>query len=124
MILVLKSRGIRVGVITDVRVPGQKKKIQALGLAKLIGDIIITDELGGAQFRKPCDIAFRIMQRRWGLPFEQMVYVGDNVEKDFYAPRQLGMQSVWVQNEDGLYKRKNEADIQTVKDVTEIKMLL
>lgn len=123
MILVLKSRGIRVGVITDVRVSGQKKKIQALGLDKLIGDIIITDELGGTQFRKPCDVAFRIMQHRWGLPFEQMAYVGDDAEKDFYAPRQLGMQRVWEQNEDGLYKRKNEADIQTVKDVTEIKML-
>ena len=72
LILELKSKGIKVGIITDGRVSGQKRKLQALGLDKLIDDIIITDELGGTQFRKPCDIAFRIMQRRWGLPFEQI----------------------------------------------------
>lgn len=108
MIQRLKGRGIKVGIITDGRVSGQKKKIQALGLDKKIDDIIITDELGGVQFRKPCDIAFRIMQQRWRIPFEQMVYVGDNVEKDFQAPRQLGMRSIWVQNEDGLHGMESE----------------
>lgn len=99
----LKSRGINVGIITDGRISGQKKKIQALGLDQLIEDIIITDELGGLQFRKPCDIAFRIMQHRWGIPFEQIVYIGDNPEKDFQAPKQLGMQTVHFKNEDGIY---------------------
>lgn len=47
--------------------PGKKKrKIQALGLDKLIDDIIITDELGGMQFRKPCDIAFSVLCRKDG----------------------------------------------------------
>ena len=82
---------------------GQKKKIQALALDRLVEDIIITDELGGVQFRKPCDIAFRIIQRRWKIPFEQMVYVGDNMKKDFKAPEQLGMESIWFRNKDGLY---------------------
>ena len=70
----------------------------------IVDDIIITDALGGEQFRKPCDIAFRIMQRRWGIPFEQMMYVGDNLNKDFQAPKQLGMQWLWVDNGQGLYK--------------------
>ena len=84
-------------------VSGQKRKLQALGLDKLIDDIIITDELGGTQFRKPCDIAFRIMQRRWGIPFEQIIYVGDNPTKDFQACRQLGMRWKYFSNEEGLY---------------------
>lgn len=100
----LKSKGIKVGIITDGRVSGQKKKLQALGLDKLVDDIIITDELGGMQFRKPCDIAFRIMQRRWEIPFEKILYVGDNAEKDFQAPQQIGMRSLWFKNNEGLYK--------------------
>lgn len=108
LIETLKKNDIKVGIITDGRVSGQKKKISALGLDKLIEDIIITDELGGIQFRKPCDIAFRIMQRRWQLPFEQIIYVGDNLEKDFKATRLLGIKSVCVQNEDGLYKNNVE----------------
>jgi HAD superfamily hydrolase (TIGR01549 family) len=100
----LKVNGIKVGIITDGRVSGQRKKIEALGLDKKVDDYIITDELGGIQFRKPCDIAFRIMQNRWRIPFEQIMYIGDNAEKDFQAPRQLGMRSLWFRNKDGLYQ--------------------
>lgn len=99
----LKAVGIKLGIITDGRVKGQKNKIAALGLDELVDDIIITDELGGEQFRKPNDIAFRIMQCRWRLPFEELVYVGDNMSKDFQAQRQLGMRSIYFRNEDGLY---------------------
>ena len=120
LILELKSKGIKVGIITDGRVSGQKRKIQTLGLDKLIDDIIITDELGGTQFRKPCDIAFRIMQRRWGLPFEQMVYVGDNAEKDFQAPKQLGMRSVFFRNKEGIYSDKNKNDVQEIDMISEL----
>lgn len=120
LILELKSKGIKVGIITDGRVSGQKKKIQALGLDKLIDDIIITDELGGVQFRKPCDIAFRIMQRRWGLPFEQMVYVGDNAEKDFQAPKQLGMRSLYLKNKSGLYIKSEECTVKQILTLNEI----
>lgn len=99
----LKEKNIKVGIITDGRPEGQRAKIKALGLDELIEEIIITDELGGIQFRKPNDISFRIMQNRWRIPFEQMIYVGDNMNKDFQAPRQLGMRWYWVKNEDGLY---------------------
>lgn len=116
----LKSKGIKVGIITDGRVSGQKRKLQALGLDKLIDDIIITDELGGTQFRKPCDIAFRIVQRRWSIPFEQIMYVGDNAEKDFQAPKQLGMRTLYFENEDGLYFKGEIFGIETIKAVSEI----
>lgn len=120
LILELKSKGIKVGIITDGRVSGQKRKIQALGLDKLLDDIIITDELGGTQFRKPCDIAFRIMQRRWRIPFEQMMYVGDNAAKDFQAPRQLGMRSVFFRNKDGIYFDNRKNDVQEIDMISEL----
>lgn len=99
----LHNKGLKIGIITDGRPEGQRNKIDALGLDKLIDDIIITDELGGLQFRKPCDIAFRIMQTRWKLPASQMIYVGDNPVKDFQAPQQLGIKNVWLRNDGGLY---------------------
>ena len=104
----LKFKDIKVGIITDGRIEGQKNKIKALGLESLVDDIIITDELGGVQFRKPNDISFRIMQCRWKLPFEQIIYIGDNPEKDFKAPKQLGMRPIWFDNKDGLYSTASE----------------
>lgn len=116
MIENLKNQGIKVGIITDGRPEGQRNKIEALGL--LTDDIIITDELGGIQFRKPCDIAFRIMMTKWKLPASQIIYVGDNPEKDFQAPQQLGMKSLWVKNKDGLYS--TSAEIPFVSRVAEV----
>ena len=104
----LRKKNIKIGIITDGRPTGQRNKIEALGLEKMVDDIIVTDELGGEQFRKPCDIAFRIMQRRWRIPFEQILYVGDNADKDFQAPRQLGMQWQLINNGQGLYSKNAE----------------
>ena len=101
MIEKLKSKSVKVGVITDGRPEGQWNKIEALGLN--VDDVIVTDELGGVQFRKPCDIAFRILQTKWRLNPADIVYVGDNPAKDFQAPQQLGMKSIWFKNKDGLY---------------------
>lgn len=119
----LKYKGIRIGIITDGRVSGQKKKIHALGLESLVDDIIVTDELGGIQFRKPCDIAFRIIQRRWGIPFEQIIYVGDNMDKDFQAPKQLGMKYLYLQNRDSVHGVHEGITENTVSGIEEMRRM-
>ena len=90
----------RVGIITDGRPEGQYAKIRALGLN--VDELIITDELGGIEFRKPNEMAFRLMKMKMDVPYEKMVYIGDNIKKDFIAPKKLGMRSIWFKNPDGL----------------------
>ena len=126
MLEAIRQKGIRIGIITDGRPEGQRNKLEALGLNDLIDDIIITDELGGSQFRKPCDIAFRIMATRWEMNPADIVYVGDNIIKDFQAPHQLGMKTLWFENDDGLYfteRRTHQNQIvKSLKDI--IKLLI
>lgn len=110
----LKAKSIKVGIITDGRPEGQHNKLEALGLK--VDDVIITDELGGIQFRKPCDIAFRVMMTRWRLNPADIVYVGDNPVKDFQAPQQLGMRGLWFKNADGLYSMNPYLGIDCVTD--------
>ena len=119
LLIKLKQSGIKLGIITDGRPEGQKNKIDALGLDALVDEIIITDELGGEKFRKPNDISFRIMQHRFGIPFENIVYVGDNINKDFIAPKQLGMQSILFLNPDGLYSSE-EYSMESVRSFSEL----
>ena len=114
----LRASGIKIGIITDGRPEGQRAKLKALGLYDLVDSILITDELGGPQFRKPNDIAFRIMQGRFNVPYESMVYVGDNVGKDFYAPKVLGMQWIHFDNEDGVYR--SPPSIASVSSITDL----
>lgn len=93
----------KLGMITDGRPEGQWAKIKALGIEQYFHKIIVTDELGGVSFRKPNDAAFRLMQKTLDVPFEKMVYMGDNMKKDFIAPEKLNMQTIYFQNKDGLY---------------------
>lgn len=99
----LKSSGVSLGLITDGRPEGQRAKISSLNLERYFKKIIITDDLGGIAFRKPSPISFEIMQAYFGVPYSQMVYVGDNPNKDFIAPQKLGMDYVFFKNPDGLY---------------------
>ena len=99
----LRYDGYKLGVITDGRSEGQRAKIKALGLDELVDHIIITDELGGVEYRKPNKTAFVKMQELLDVPFEEMCYIGDNIKKDFVAPNMLGMRSIWFRNMDGLY---------------------
>ena len=93
----------KLGLITDGRPEGQRAKIAALGIEVLFDEIIITDELGGPEYRKPSPEAFEIMSRRLSVPFARMAYIGDNISKDFTAPEKLGMRCIWFQNPGGLY---------------------
>lgn len=119
----LKEKGMRLGIITDGRPEGQQNKLSALGLVDIIDDIIITDELGGVQFRKPNDISFRIMQTRWGVPFENIAYIGDNSDKDFIAPGILGMRSVYFDNKDSIYYKENIIYEETIYNITDVMKL-
>ena len=101
----LKAQGYLLGIITDGRPEGQRAKIKALGLEALVDQIIVTDEFGGAEYRKPNPLAFETMSEKLGVEYSQMCYVGDNINKDFIAPQQLGMSSIWFKNPDGLYIR-------------------
>ncbi|MBE6688967.1 MAG: HAD family hydrolase [Ruminococcaceae bacterium] len=103
LLIQLRSDGYKLGIITDGRPEGQRAKIKALGLDELVDCIIVTDELGGIEFRKPCIMAFEQMQRTMDVPFKKMVYVGDNTKKDFMAPEKLGMRSLWFNNDNGIY---------------------
>lgn len=107
MLVQLRAVGYKLGIITDGRPEGQKAKIEALGIEKYVDYIIITDEIGGIEYRKPNDTAFRMMKENLDVEYSEMCYVGDNIKKDFIAPEKLGMRCIWFRNKDGLYFTPN-----------------
>ena len=101
----LKEKGYKLGIITDGRPEGQRNKIKALGLDKIMDYIIVTDELGGEAFRKPNPKAFEIMRKKLRVEFNEMMYVGDNPQKDFYIGNVYPIITVrFMQN--GFYRDK------------------
>ncbi len=93
----------KIGLITDGFTHVQHRKIDALCLRGRLDEIIVTDDLGGSEFRKPHPRAYEEMARRLNVPHAQCTYVADNLSKDFIAPNALGWQTVFIRRPAALY---------------------
>jgi len=94
----------KVAIITEGRPEGQRLKLRALQLLDI--PFIINDEFGGIEYRKPNEYGFIKMCERLDVDFNKAVYIGDNINKDLIAPEKLGMKSIYLKNNTGIYFKK------------------
>lgn len=99
----LRQNGKYLGIITDGRPEGQRNKIEALTIVDMMDSILITDELGGLEFRKPNPISYELVKDQLEISYQQMAYIGDNISKDLVVPEAVGMKSILFKNKNGLY---------------------
>ncbi len=98
----LKNQGVKLGILTDGYAVTQRKKLTALRAKKFFDKVIITDELG-REYWKPDPRPFVMMKEAFKVNFEDMVYVGDNPEKDFFIGRDLPIMTVRIIRENSIY---------------------
>ncbi len=98
----LREQGKKLGIVSDGYVVTQKNKLEAVNAAPLFDEIILTDELG-REFWKPSTKAFEILAEKWKLPYEEMLYVGDNPEKDFIISKSIPIKTARIYREDAVY---------------------
>ncbi len=103
----LKDKGIKIGIITDGYANAQKQKLKAVNAYNYFDLIILTDELGRSYW-KPHPKSFELMKEKLKVNVDQMVYVGDNPEKDFITPNKLKMKTINILRNDGIYSGKNK----------------
>ena len=91
----LVENGEILGIITDGRYITQRNKIKALGLSRWIADdnIIISEEFGSA---KPDIRNYRFFMSKY--TGKTYTCIGDNVAKDFVAPKSLGWQTICLKD--------------------------
>ncbi|UNC93616.1 HAD family hydrolase [Candidatus Contubernalis alkaliaceticus] len=99
----IREQGLKTGIITDGYLAAQKGKVKALGLEKLVDNIICTDSLGREHW-KPSPLAFEIMLSQLDCAPKASIYVGDNPKKDFIPGNQLGMVTVQLISRQGVYR--------------------
>ena len=123
----LKENEIKVAIITDGYIETQKAKLKVINAYKIFDEIIITDELG-KEFWKPHPKAFEIMKQKLGMDFDEMIYVGDNPEKDFYISSIYNITCIRIKREDGIYKdrdyKNNVKEKYSIKNLNEIIQLI
>jgi putative hydrolase of the HAD superfamily len=104
---ILKKKKVKLGVITDGYANAQRQKLKAIKAIEYFDEIIVTDELG-REYWKPHPKAFEKMKEELNVNFNEMIYVGDNISKDFITPNGLGMQTVFVYRKNGVYNNSND----------------
>jgi putative hydrolase of the HAD superfamily len=115
--------GAAIAIITDGQLPVQKAKVRALGLDKVVDEIVITGQWG-PRFAKPHPRAYRRLERRFRLPGSACLYVGDNPAKDFQAPRALGWSAIRMRRPGGLHGGVAGRGVVEIRSCDELRDLL
>jgi len=123
LLLHLKKAGFHLGLITDGFKSTQRNKVISLELDKYIEIIVITDELGdNREFWKPSEKPYTVIKDYFNVEYNEMIYIGDNINKDFIAPIKLGMESILYSNKNSIYheESKKSTGIYTVTKIIDI----
>jgi putative hydrolase of the HAD superfamily len=110
-------------VVTDGNPRVQRTKAQRLGLPSLVKQVVATWHHGRARGKPSPYVFSRIAKREGALPAE-VVYIGDDPNKDFVGLKPLGFRTIRVTRgrfRDLRHSPAHEADcrIDTLDEVTE-----
>jgi putative hydrolase of the HAD superfamily len=70
-----------------------QRLIDKAGIRKYFDPVLISSEVG---LRKPHRLLFETVLRRWQLPAEQVVMIGDMLKADVLGAQQVGMHQIWI----------------------------
>lgn len=86
----IKSKGYKLGLITDGRSITQRNKLRALKIEGLFDKIIVSEVFGSI---KPDERNFKTFLEN---DIEEYYYIADNPKKDFIVPNKLGWTSICI----------------------------
>lgn len=101
-VCLIREKGIKTGILTDGYAVTQRQKLKALKADDIFDVIVVTDELGREAW-KPSKVGFEKAAEELGCTLKDMIYVGDNPNKDFYVSRTAGVRTARITRKNGVY---------------------
>lgn len=102
----LKNNNIKIGIISDGYLSTQQNKAKVLKLYDLFDKVIFTEELG-REYWKPNPKSFEIMKDYFNVSYDEMIYVGDNPNKDFFISSIYPIKTIRIIRENNVYSNSN-----------------
>ena len=102
-------------MITNGAIDNQQEKIKRLPFRELFKEIIISQELG---HHKPSRVIFDTMVERMKTESSEMVYIGNDYNKDVLGARDAGWKTVWVDRKDE--EKDRAVPDWTIKELSEL----
>ena len=100
----LKSRGLKIGILTDGLIKWQWKKIKILRIENFIDAFVTAEELG---FSKPKKKAFLTVLEKLEVAPNQTIMVGDNLEKDVLGAIRVGINAIYFDRKQDMRPNTN-----------------
>lgn len=117
----IKSKGYKIGLITNGSHELQYKKLGMLELTDLFDEIIVS---GDTPYQKPDERIFLMMAEKMGVEPSEMMYVGDHPLNDVDGSRKAGCVSVWVKTTGTWIFPEIEKPTLQIETVEELPLLL
>jgi putative hydrolase of the HAD superfamily len=114
------SSSYALAVITNGPSDVQRSKLQISGLERFFSTVVISGELG---YAKPDERAFAAALRGIGAGADEVVMVGDHVERDILGARRVAMSAIWVNRSGEAVPRELEP-VHQVASLEEVTALL
>ena len=114
---VLKEKGIRIGIGTNMSVGVQYKKIERLGLGKYIDFLLSSEE---AVYDKPHPRFFDTVAQKARCERNEILFIGDNKNHDYVPALQAGMHAFWYRPDLSLSIGTEEEGDRIITDHREI----
>ncbi len=117
------NKHYELGVITNGESNTQSEKFSHLELEQWVKkeNVVISDEVG---LRKPDPRIFTHFNRQMNLQANEVVYIGDNFEKDMVGAKQAGWHAFWFNHRHLEMPKSDFIPDQTVESPTELAELL
>lgn len=114
-VLLRLRRKFKLGCITDGWSAVQRAKIAALGVAPLLDEIVIADDLGRAHW-KPHPLPFQKCCAALGVAPAEAVFVGDNLERDGAGAANAGLKFVRLRRPGAYFASQEPSEGHRVPD--------
>lgn len=116
-----KSKNIPLYIVTDGNKNVQAKKLKALGLEMWIKKAFVTHRYGKIN-AKPSPYCFLKIAQLEGLKSEEIVYIADNINKDFVSIKKLGFRTICIKQ--GMFvSAQKPIEFHAERDITSLKEL-
>jgi putative hydrolase of the HAD superfamily len=124
-LIYLKSKGYRLGVISNGITIKQWEKLIRLGLHHFFDEVVTSGEVG---FEKPNGRIFEEALNRMGCSPEKSVMVGNKFTEDIMGAVNAGMSAILVNSqltpEEEEYIKKKDLDVKIISDIGELEKIL
>lgn len=93
VLLTLKKRGYKLGVITNGASVSQHGKLQNTGIEELFDVVVVSGDVG---IRKPDVRIFELAAKKLNVSCSECVFVGDTFDKDILGASKAGMEPIFI----------------------------